>query len=73
MLEESCVAMGNGGRYGTDRRATLVGEVWYQRGRTKSVARLNSYASDALYKTGLWRPGKPGSRFRYGGPGRCSS
>ncbi len=71
---EPCTPMGSGGRYGTDRRAALVADVWYQRAGIKTAAKLRSYASDPTrYKTGLWRPGRPGSRFRYGGPGWCAS
>ncbi len=69
----ACTAMGNGGRFGTDRRAALVGHVWYQRGRSKAAASLSSYASDPAYTTGSWQPRQPGSRFRYGGPGWCGN
>lgn len=69
---DPCTPMGNGGRYGADRRAALVGDVWYQRGGIRTAAKLSSYASDAKYTTGRWRPGQPGSRFRYGGPGWCA-
>ena len=70
---EPCTPMGNGSHYGTDPGAALVGAVWYQRGDIGAEARLRSYASDAaMYTTGRWRPGRPGTRFRYGGPGWCA-
>jgi hypothetical protein len=68
----TCTAMGNEGRYGTNRRAALIGHVWYAHHGTKTSAKLISYNSDRKYTTGSWSHGQPGPRFRYGGPGWCA-
>jgi Neprosin len=82
---EPCTAMGNEGLYGSSGGAALVADVWYQgrqvrhrRGGTasrlrkaKTEARLTRYESDPSYTTGGWDRGRPGPRFRYGGPGAC--
>jgi hypothetical protein len=82
---EPCTAMGNEGLFGASSGAALVADVRYQQraggrrrggaesrpGAVETEAELSGYESDPSYTTGGWSRGHRGSRFRYGGPGRC--